>query len=77
MFLIIIFYYSIAKCLGARRVCKRAYEWLDQHNIISEAVPDEEVIKACVKFSGILAIIIHVSVIVRHYICGFNISTKI
>ena len=49
--------YSIAKCLGARKVCKRSYEWLDQHTILSETVADEEVIRACIRFSGVLTII--------------------
>ena len=43
---------SIAKCLGARQVCKKSYEWLSQHQIFSEIVPDDEALKACVKFSG-------------------------
>ena len=55
--LVFFLYYSIAKCLGARRVAKRTYEWLSLDTIFSEAVPDEEAVKACVRFYGILSIL--------------------
>ena len=44
--------FSIAKTLGAKRVCKRAYEWLSQHKIISRVVSDKEAVSACLKIAG-------------------------
>jgi len=43
---------SAAKCLGARRVCHQAYQWLSQHNIISCVVDDKQAASACLKFAG-------------------------
>ena len=43
---------SIAKTLGAKRVCKRAYDWLSQHEIISRVVSDKEAVSACLKIAG-------------------------
>ena len=44
--------YSAAKCLGARRVCHQAYQWLSQHNIISCVVDDQQAASACLQFAG-------------------------
>ena len=63
---IIVFYFivfSVAKCLGALRVCKRSYEWLQNDNVISCVVPDKEALKACVHMSGILNITIIITFI--------------
>ena len=43
---------SAAKCLGARRVCRQAYQWLSQHNIISCVVDDQQAAAACLNFAG-------------------------
>ena len=39
---------SVAKCLGAKKVCRRAFDWLSQHPIISLVVSDKEALAACV-----------------------------
>ena len=44
--------YSAAKCLGARRVCQQAYQWLSKHNIISCVVEDQQAAAACLQFAG-------------------------
>ncbi len=41
-------YSSIAKCLGAKRVCESAYGWVSKHHIISLVVSDKEALAACV-----------------------------
>ena len=46
------FHYSVAKCLGALKVCKRSYEWLQSKNVISCVVPDREALNACVFMAG-------------------------
>ena len=46
------FSFSIAKCLGVRRVCKKTYDWLSEHNVLSCVVPDEEALKACIFMAG-------------------------
>ena len=46
------FLISIAKCLGACRVCKKTYDWLSEHNVLSCVVPDEEALKACIFMAG-------------------------
>lgn len=38
----------MASCLGAKRVCRAAYEWLSKHDIISRVVSDREALSACV-----------------------------
>ena len=45
-------FFSIAKCLGVRRVCKKTYDWLSEHNVLSCVVPDEEALKACIFMAG-------------------------
>ena len=45
---VMIFDHSVARCLGAKRVCKSAYEWLSKHNIISRVVSDRAALSACV-----------------------------
>ena len=47
---------SAAKCLGARRVCHQAYQWLSQHNIISCVVDDQQAAAACLNFAGKLCL---------------------
>lgn len=42
---------SIAKTLGAKRVCKRAYDWISQHQIISRVISDREAVSACLKIA--------------------------
>ena len=39
---------SIARCLGAKRVCKRSFEWLSQHEVISYVLTDRDAVAACV-----------------------------
>lgn len=43
---------SVARCLGAKRVCKRSFEWLSQHPIIPHKISDREAIAACIKLAG-------------------------
>ena len=43
---------SVAKCLGARRVSKRSFEWLSQHPVISHVVSDRDAIAACINIAG-------------------------
>lgn len=42
---------SVARCLGAKRVCKASYEWLSRHAVISHVVTDTEAVSACVKIA--------------------------
>lgn len=42
---------SVARCLGAKRVSKRSFEWLSRHPIISHVVPDSAAVSACVKIA--------------------------
>lgn len=42
---------SIARCLGAKRVCKSSYEWLSRHQVISYVVSDRDAVSACVKIA--------------------------
>ena len=44
--------YSAAKCLGARRVCQQAYQWLSKHKILSCVVEDRQAASACLQFAG-------------------------
>ena len=44
--------FSIAKTLGAKRVCKQAYDWISKHKIISRVISDSEAVSACIKFAG-------------------------
>ena len=43
---------SAAKCLGARRVCQQAYQWLSKHKILSCVVEDQQAASACLQFAG-------------------------
>lgn len=45
-------FYSVAKCLGAKKVCRRSFDWLREHSIVSCVVSDSEALKACVGFAG-------------------------
>lgn len=42
---------SMAKCLGARRVTKRAFEWLTQHPVLSVVIEDKDAVTACLQFA--------------------------
>lgn len=42
---------SVATSLGARQVCKRAFEWTKQHEVITATVSDEEAVGACLDFA--------------------------
>lgn len=42
---------SVARCLGAKRVCKASYEWLSRHPVISHVVSDQEAVSACVRIA--------------------------
>jgi len=41
---------SIARCLGAVRVCERSFQWTKEHNVISHVIEDAEAVDACLKF---------------------------
>ena len=43
---------SAAKCLGARRVCQQAYQWLSEHKILSCVIEDKQAASACLQFAG-------------------------
>ncbi len=43
--------HSVAKCLGAKRVSKRSFEWLSQHKIVSRVVTDKQALSACVRIA--------------------------
>ena len=43
---------SIARCLGAKRVSKRSFEWLSQHPVITQVVADKEAVEACINIAG-------------------------
>ena len=42
---------SVARCLGAKRVCKTSYEWLSRHAVISHVVSDTDAVTACVRIA--------------------------
>jgi L-serine/L-threonine ammonia-lyase len=42
---------SIAKSLGARRVCDAAFAWTRRHRVLSVVVPDRAAVRACVTFA--------------------------
>ena len=44
--------FSIATCLGAKRVSQRSYEWLSQHPILTHTVTDRQAISACINIAG-------------------------
>ena len=46
------FFLSNAHCLAVKQVCKKAYDWLSQHPILSETVTDKEAASACIKMAG-------------------------
>ena len=46
------YFYSVAKCLGAKRVSQKSFEWLSQHPVISHVVTDKEAISACINIAG-------------------------
>lgn len=43
--------FSIARCLGAKRVCKRSFEWLSEHKVISHVISDRDAVSACVQIA--------------------------
>lgn len=43
---------SIARCLGAKRVSKRSYEWLSQHPVLPCTVTDKQAVSACINIAG-------------------------
>jgi len=43
---------SVAKTLGAKRVCQEALDWTKKHKIISHLVTDKMAVKACVRFAS-------------------------
>lgn len=42
---------SVARCLGAKRVSKKSYEWLSEHAVISHVVSDSDAVSACIKIA--------------------------
>lgn len=42
---------SVATTLGAKTVCKEAFEWSKKHRIYSTVVKDIQAIKACLRFA--------------------------
>ena len=42
---------SVARCLGAKRVCEMSFHWLSRHPIISHVVSDTAAVSACVKIA--------------------------
>lgn len=43
---------SIAKTLGVKKVCERAYKWISEHKEIhSELVSDRQAVSACIEFA--------------------------
>jgi len=42
---------SIARTLGARTVCKEAFEWTKKHKVESVVVSDKEAVDACIRFA--------------------------
>ena len=47
-----ILYHSIAICLGIKKVCKKSFEWLSKHQVLSEVVTDKEAVSACLQMAG-------------------------
>ena len=48
---ILFFHFSIARCLGAKRVSRKSYEWLSNHAVTSHVITDKEAVSACVKLA--------------------------
>ena len=44
--------HSIAKCLGAVKVCERSLQWTKEHNVISHVIEDVDAVEACLNFLG-------------------------
>ena len=44
---------SIAKCLGALQVAKKAYELFCSYPVISVVVSDREAVAGCLGFAGV------------------------
>ena len=43
---------SIAKTLGVKKICKRAFDWISEHEAIqSELVSDKQAVSACIQFA--------------------------
>jgi len=42
--------HSVARSLGARKVCRRAFDWSQRHAIIPIRITDEEAVRACRRF---------------------------
>lgn len=45
---VVILLCSIARCLGAKRVSQKSFEWLSNHSVTSHVVTDKEAVSACV-----------------------------
>ena len=43
--------FSIARCLGAKRVSQKSYEWLSKHHVTSHVVSDRDAVSACVRLA--------------------------
>lgn len=43
---------SIAKSLGASRICDAAWEWTKKHKIYSRVVTDSDAVQACLRFAN-------------------------
>lgn len=53
---ILTFFYSIAKCLGAKTVCDRALECARKYKVISVVVDDREAVQAIEMFLGMFEV---------------------
>ena len=42
---------SIARCLGAKKVSQKSYEWLSNHPVTSHVVTDKDAVSACVRLA--------------------------
>lgn len=41
---------TVATSLGAKKICRRAFSWSSEHEIISQVVSDLEAVEACLEF---------------------------
>lgn len=42
---------SVARCLGAKRVSRKSFEWLSQHDVVTAIVSDRDAISACINLA--------------------------
>lgn len=54
----IIAVFSIARCLGAKRVSQRSFEWLSQHPILTHTVTDRQAVSACINIAGLCVCVV-------------------